>query len=98
MGQSKIGQVARIGRALAHPMRVKVLDVLGRTGKASPADLSRAGIGDLPHVNYHTLELAKLGFVRVKSERPVRGATEHFYVLTPLGQLVIGLMADLPDE
>lgn len=98
ISRSSAGRVAAIGKALAHPMRVEILDGVGRMGRASPADLSRLGIATCSHINYHMLELAKAGAVREKSTCQVRGATQHFYTLTPLGHLVVGLIADLPVD
>ena len=35
----------------------------------------------LSNVNYHVIELHRSGLLELASERPVRGATEHFYTL-----------------
>jgi hypothetical protein len=49
----------------------------GRT--LSPSDLSYELRTPLSNVNYHVTELRRTGLVELAGERPVRGATEHFY-------------------
>jgi hypothetical protein len=49
----------------------------GRT--LSPSDLSYELRTPLSNVNYHVTELRRTGLVELTGERPVRGATEHFY-------------------
>ena len=49
----------------------------GRT--LSPSDLSYELRTPLSNVNYHVTELHRTGLVELVGERPVRGATEHFY-------------------
>lgn len=34
---------------------------------------------DLSNINYHVRELEKHGLLKIAAERPIRGATEHFY-------------------
>jgi len=71
----------RLARANTHPLRVSILEVLtldrGRT--LSPSDLSHELRMPLSNVNYHVTELHRTGLVDLTDERPVRGATEHFY-------------------
>ena len=71
----------RLARATAHPMRVSILEILGMDGgrTLSPSDLCRELQIPLSNTNYHVTELAKAGLVELVRERPVRGATEHFY-------------------
>lgn len=71
----------RLARANTHPLRVSILEVLsldeGRT--LSPSDLSYELRTPLSNVNYHVTELHRTGLLDLTDERPVRGATEHFY-------------------
>lgn len=71
----------RLARANTHPLRVSILEVLaldeGRI--LSPSDLSYELRTPLSNVNYHVTELHRTGLVDLTDERPVRGATEHFY-------------------
>jgi hypothetical protein len=46
----------------------------------------------LANVAHHTRELAGLGAVDPAGTRPVRGAVEHFYRLSPRGRDLIELM------
>ena len=74
----------RLARANTHPLRISILEVLelddgGRV--LSPSDLSYELHAALSKVNYHVTELAKAEMIELVSERPVRGATEHFYRL-----------------
>jgi DNA-binding transcriptional ArsR family regulator len=70
-----------LARANTHPLRISILEVLaidgGRT--LSPSDLSWELRMPLSNVNYHVTELYRSGLVELTAERPVRGATEHFY-------------------
>lgn len=70
-----------LARANTHPLRISILEVLaidgGRT--LSPSDLSCELRMPLSNVNYHVTELCRTGLVELTAERPVRGATEHFY-------------------
>src|SRR6476660_6169698 len=73
----------RLARATAHPLRVSILEILGIDGgrTLSPSDLSRELQIPLSNTNYHVTELAKAKLIVLARERPVRGATEHFYRL-----------------
>lgn len=72
-----------LARATAHPLRISVLEVLSRGGGRvlSPVELSRELELPLSNTNYHVRELAKTGMIEPAGQRPVRGATEHFYRL-----------------
>jgi DNA-binding transcriptional ArsR family regulator len=72
-----------LARATAHPLRVSILEILGIDGGRvlSPSDLSHELQIPLSNTNYHVTELAKAGLIELVRERPVRGATEHFYRL-----------------
>ena len=71
----------RLARANTHPLRISVLEVLALDGgrTMSPSDLSYELRVPLSNVNYHVVELVKSGMIELASQRPVRGATEHFY-------------------
>jgi len=70
-----------LARANTHPLRISILEVLslddGRT--LSPNDLSYELQAPLSNVNYHVTQLLRSGLIELARERPVRGATEHFY-------------------
>jgi len=71
----------RLARANTHPLRVSILEVLTLDGGRilSPSDLSLELRTPLSNVNYHVTELHRTGLIDLTDERPVRGATEHFY-------------------
>ena len=73
----------RLARATAHPLRISILEILGLDGGRvlSPSDLSQELQIPLSNTNYHVTELAKGDLIELVRERPVRGATEHFYRL-----------------
>jgi hypothetical protein len=84
VNQSKIGGIVNwqlLARANTHPLRISILEVLGMDGgrTLSPSDLSYELRTPLSNVNYHVTELRRTGLVELAGERPVRGATEHFY-------------------
>jgi predicted ArsR family transcriptional regulator len=70
-----------LARANTHPLRISILEVLSMDGgrTLSPSDLSYELRTPLSNVNYHVTELQRSGLVELAAERPVRGATEHFY-------------------
>lgn len=70
-----------LARANTHPLRISILEVLALDGGRvlSPSDLSYELRTPLSNVNYHVTELHRTGLVDLVGERPVRGATEHFY-------------------
>jgi len=70
-----------LARANTHPLRISILEVLALDGgrTLSPSDLSYELRTPLSNVNYHVTELHRTGLIELVGERPVRGATEHFY-------------------
>jgi DNA-binding transcriptional ArsR family regulator len=69
-------------RALAHPMRVRVLEALqGRT--ASPTELAREFEESLGVVSYHVNALLDVDCIEQVGTRPKRGTIEHFYTARP---------------
>jgi predicted ArsR family transcriptional regulator len=70
-----------LARANTHPLRISILEVMALDGgrTLSPSDLSYELRTPLSNVNYHVTELHRTGLVELVGERPVRGATEHFY-------------------
>jgi DNA-binding transcriptional ArsR family regulator len=72
----------RLVRALAHPLRVQILDILTER-IASPNLLSEELDVGLTHVAYHTRALDRYGCLELVDTAQVRGATEHFYKASP---------------
>ncbi|HEX4732214.1 MAG TPA: hypothetical protein VH299_13155 [Solirubrobacterales bacterium] len=72
----------RLVRALAHPLRIKILEILTER-IASPNRISGDLDAGLSHVAYHTRALDKCGCLELIDTAQRRGATEHFYKASP---------------
>jgi DNA-binding transcriptional ArsR family regulator len=68
----------RLEKALAHPLRVRILADLERR-TSSPRELSDELGEPLGNVSYHVRQLAGLGLVKLVKTTPRRGAVEHHY-------------------
>lgn len=65
-------------RALAHPLRARVLGILEER-RASPRELADELGAPLGTVSYHVRTLAKLKLIKLVKKTPRRGAIEHHY-------------------
>src|SRR3954468_4373828 len=72
---------ARIAKALAHPLRGRILQRLGER-VASPADLAAELGAPLGVVSYHVRKLCDYHCVELVRTEPRRGALQHFYRAT----------------
>ncbi len=72
----------RLVKALAHPLRVQILELLTER-VASPNWLSEELDTGLTHVAYHTRALDRCGCLELVDTARRRGATEHFYKAAP---------------
>ena len=72
---------ARIAKALAHPLRARILQRLGER-VASPGDLAVELNAPLGVVSYHVRMLRDYECVELVRTEPVRGALQHFYQAT----------------
>jgi len=72
----------RLVHALAHPLRVSILEILCER-VASPNALSADLDESLSHVAYHTRALNRCGALELVKTAQRRGATEHFYKARP---------------
>src|SRR4029077_698710 len=72
----------RLIRALAHPLRIQILEALC-DHVASPHLLSAELEAGLTDVAYHTRALDRCGCLELIETAQRRGATEHFYKATP---------------
>jgi DNA-binding transcriptional ArsR family regulator len=68
----------RVLKALAHPLRYRVLWRLNEV-VASPKELAEEFGEPLPKVWYHVVVLHEAGMIELVRETPRRGATEHHY-------------------
>jgi hypothetical protein len=77
---------------LRHPVRIRIVEACTAFGSLSPVQLRNRQLcadvesvkektwkQQLSHLTYHCQKLADAGILTLVSERPVRGATEHFY-------------------
>lgn len=72
----------RLVRALAHPLRVQILEVL--TERVASPTLIAAELGTgVSHVAYHTRTLDRCGCLELVETAQRRGATEHYYKAKP---------------
>src|SRR3954468_19554402 len=72
---------ARIAKALAHPLRARILARLGER-VASPGDLAVELGAPLGVVSYHVRMLRDYECVELVRTEPRRGALQHFYRAT----------------
>lgn len=75
------GASAVLFKALAHPLRARILVVLTERS-ASPNELKDLLEESLSDVSYHVRQLDKSGLIELVGERRVRGAVEHYYKAT----------------
>jgi DNA-binding transcriptional ArsR family regulator len=68
----------RYVKALAHPVRIRILAMLAER-RASPTELAATLGLPVGKVSYHVRSLVNLGVIELVDTRPVRGAVEHFY-------------------
>src|ERR1700760_3130475 len=77
---------ARIAKALAHPLRARILQRLGER-VLSPGDLAVELNAPLGVVSYHVRMLRDYDCVELVRTEPRRGALQHFYRATARPQL-----------
>ena len=84
MAQTKTspeGITQQLAKALAHPLRVRILSSLHK-GISSPNQLSQELGEPLGNVSYHVKTLLEYDCVELVKTEPRRGAVEHFYRAT----------------
>lgn len=73
----------RFIEALAHPLRVQILDHMATHQAMSPNELAKELSWPLSNVSYHVRCLNDLGAIQLVDTAQRRGATEHFYSVVP---------------
>src|SRR4051794_14539969 len=86
---------ARIAKALAHPLRARILQRLGER-VASPGDLAVELGAPLGVVSYHVRMLRDYECVELVRTEPRRGALQHFYRATARPRLDADQWRTLP--
>jgi DNA-binding transcriptional ArsR family regulator len=69
----------RLIKALAHPLRVRILSILETRDMASPNEMAEELGVSLGVMSYHVRRLHALGFLELVKRTPRRGAIEHHY-------------------
>jgi DNA-binding transcriptional ArsR family regulator len=69
----------RVVKALGHPTRVRILNILRDRELASPVELSAELAVPLGTIGYHVRRLEQLGFIELARRTQRRGAIEHHY-------------------
>ncbi|HEU4656547.1 MAG TPA: winged helix-turn-helix domain-containing protein [Capillimicrobium sp.] len=82
-----------VQRALAHPVRAKILTEL-RKRPASPSQLADMAGVSVGVVSYHIRILAEAGLAELVGTVPKRGAVQHFYAARASDALGVTLMLD----
>ncbi|MDQ3742382.1 MAG: helix-turn-helix domain-containing protein [Actinomycetota bacterium] len=85
----------RVVKALAHPIRMKILGILDER-TATPKELAGALGLPLENVSYHVRTLKDFGFIKLEKTRQVRGAVEHHYKLAARPQIGNKLWEEIP--
>jgi DNA-binding transcriptional ArsR family regulator len=71
-------------KALAHPLRWRILELVSERGEASPVELARALDQPLATVSHHVRVLRESRSLELTRTEQRRGALEHYYrALTP---------------
>ncbi len=69
----------KLMKALGHPLRQRILQVLDRGVEASPKQIAEKMGEPLPNVGYHVRFLAKLDAIELVRIEPGGKSLEHFY-------------------
>jgi DNA-binding transcriptional ArsR family regulator len=71
-------------KALAHPLRWRILEIVSERGEAGPVELARALDQPLATVSHHVRVLRDSGSLELTRAEQRRGALEHYYrAVTP---------------
>lgn len=84
-----------IAKALAHPLRMRLLTLL-EEGTASPTELASVTGASLPRVSYHVRRLAAAGLIELVRTQQRRGAVEHYYAAVTPPEISEEAWAPLP--
>jgi len=69
----------RLLKAIAHPLRHRILAAIDEAGETSPNEVARRLGEPLGRVSHHVRVLARLGAIEPTRTEPRRGAVEHYY-------------------
>lgn len=75
-------QIGRVGKALAHPVRVAIIRAVRAEPGLHPRGFSNAADGiPLSDASYHFKLLQKFGVLKLIDEVPRRGSMAHLYAI-----------------
>jgi DNA-binding transcriptional ArsR family regulator len=86
----------RLVKALAHPIRIKILGILEHR-TATPKEVALELGLPVENVSYHFRTLRDFGFIRLERKRQVRGAIEHHYRSVARPRITERAWKQLPD-
>jgi DNA-binding transcriptional ArsR family regulator len=72
----------KVAAALAHPLRVQILEILGAE-EASPTALTGRLERPAAVISYHANVLRESGCIELTRSEPQQGTIEYFYRATP---------------
>lgn len=84
-------------KALSHPIRLSVLQILGER-VASPNEIARQTGEHVTTISYHVKVLREAECIELVETQPRRGATEHYYRAMERGHFSDEDWNDLPQE
>ena len=87
----------RLVKALTHPLRWQILEVLNR-GVSSPREIAEELGAKLGDVGYHVRRLHELGVIELVRTEQRRGAIKHFYKANSRAMLDNDHWARLPKS
>jgi DNA-binding transcriptional ArsR family regulator len=91
-------RAARLGKAMGHPLRARVLTLVHESGPISRISIAQDhGLGDFGNVSYHVGVLEELDAVESIDARPNEGLVEYLYGTTPFGEEVVRELTDSDD-
>lgn len=83
-------------KALAHPLRVQILNILDER-TASPSEIATELNASLGVVSYHVRKLHQLKLIKLVKKVPRRGAVEHYYRAEARRKISDEAWAEIPD-
>lgn len=86
----------RLVKALAHPLRVRIIGILER-GISSPKRMSQELGIPIENLAYHVRLLRQMGLIKLDSTKQVRGTVEHFYRVVGRPKITNEAWANLPE-
>jgi DNA-binding transcriptional ArsR family regulator len=85
-----------LAKALAHPLRTRILAALEER-TASPSELAAELGAEIGVVSYHVRRLAALKLLKLVNSVPRRGAVEHYYTVTARPQITNTTWGTMPS-